>query len=104
MKITDRLVLKDKTSEKTLRQLSDALDHLDASPTLSKVHFMETHFLMLELLVSAFKRLDDNSSPAKTLLDFTGREVQDACLRVGPSQVFENDSDYVIAVMQELTK
>ena len=104
MKIIDRLVLKDKTTEKTLRDLDKTLDQLDNSNSLNKEHFMEAHHLMLELLVTAFKRLDDNRSPARTLLDFTGKEVQDACFRVGSSKNFDDDSNYVIAVMQELTK
>jgi len=104
MKITDRLVLRDKTTEDTLRRLETALDRLSNSNALEKESFMEAHFLMLELLVTAFKRLENNSTPGKTLLDYTGKEVQDAVNRVGPSHVFDEDADYVIAVMQELTK
>lgn len=104
MKLVDRLKIKDKTSERTLRDLDALIDKMSASGILNKGDYVEVQHLIIELFVTVFKRLADNRSPAKTLLDFTGAEVRDACFRVGPSKVFEHDTDYVIAVMQELTK
>ena len=104
MRLTDRFVIRDKITEKTLRNLDGYLDNFAALNTLDKERFMEINYTFLELFLTAFKRLDDNSSPARTLLDFKRAEVQDACNRVGPSAVFESDAEYVMAVMQELTK
>lgn len=104
MKITDRFKIKDKASEKIIREMEASLDNLSNSKVLDKKHFMNVHYSTMELFITVFKRLDKNRSPAKTLLEFTGGDVKDACFRVGPSKVFEHDADYVIAVMQELTK
>ena len=104
MRLTDRFVIRDKITEKTLRNLDGYLDNFAALNTLDKERFMEINYTFLELLVTVFKRLDDNTTPARTLLEFTGKEVQDAVNRVGPSHVFDEDANYVIAVMQELTK
>ena len=104
MKIVDRMKLKDKTSEKTIRDIDHLIDKMSASNMLNKGDYIEIQSLILELLINLFKRMENNTSPAKTLLDFTGLEVKDACLRVGSCKVFANDADYVIAVMQELTK
>ena len=104
MKIVDRMNIKDKNAEKTIRDVDNLIEHMSVSNILNKGHYIEIQSLTLELLITVFKRLDNNRSPAKTLLEFTGAEVIDACLRVGPSKVFEDDAEYVIAVMQELTK
>ena len=104
MKIVDRMNIKDKNAEKLLREVDACIDHMALSNALKKTDFVELHSGVLELLIMVFKQLQDNRSPAKTLLEFTGNEVKDACLRVGPSKVFSQDHDYVIAVMQELTK
>jgi uncharacterized protein YPO0396 len=104
VRITDRFVIKDKASEKAIRDLDRALETLEKGGTLAKEPFMDAHYLMLELLVTAFKRLDNNTTPARTLLDFTRPDVKDACMRVGQSNIFPDDVEYVIAIMQELTK
>jgi len=104
MKLTDRLNIRNKQAEKLLREADEALTNLSNSGTLDKRLFMELNGAILEALLIAFKQLDNNTTPAKTLLEFTGRDIRDACLRVGPSQVFEADDQYVIAVLQELTR
>ena len=104
MRVTDRFVIRDKVSESTLRNLEQVIDTMAGSNKLDKNNFLEVQYVVMELLITLFKRLDNNTTPAKTLLDFTGIEVRDACFRVGESTAFEKDSDYVIAVMQELTK
>jgi hypothetical protein len=104
MKITDRMVLRDKRVEKKIRALEVEVDKLQARAALSQDNFVAIQSISLELFITAFKRFEDNTTPGKTLMDFTGREVQHACNCVGPSRVFEEDRDFVIAVMQELTK
>ena len=104
MKIVDRFTIRDKRSEKIIRDIDTMIDVLSNSNKLDKALFVEINMAFLELLIEAFKRLDDNSTPAKTLLDYTGAEVRDACLRVGLARHFDEDYNYVIAVLQELTK
>jgi len=104
MRVTDRFVIKDKAAELKMRKLEEAIDQLTRSHKMGKAEFVEIESTILELFISVFKRLDDNTTPAKTLLDITREEVNDACFRVGPADVFLHDSEYVIAVLQELTK
>ena len=104
MKMLDRTTLRDKQAMARLREMDNVLEQLAGSPILNKELFMETKYLTLELLVMLFKRVEDNSTPAKTLLDYSRADVVDACFRVGPSNVFENDAEYVISVMKELAK
>jgi hypothetical protein len=104
MKITDRFKIRDKMTEQMVRELDSILDQLEVSTVFNKKLFMELQYTTLELFIKVFKQLENNVTPAKTLMDFTRQEVQDACTRVGPSAVFESDRDFVMAVMQELTK
>jgi hypothetical protein len=104
MKITDRFKIRDKVTEQMVRHMDSVLDQLEASTVFNKKLFMDLQYTTMELLIKVFKQLENNTTPAKTLLDFDGQEVQDACLRVGSSTVFASDRDFVIAVMQELTK
>ena len=104
MKLIDTCSLRNKKVEKMLRELDHHVDMMQAAPIPKKENFMEIFILTVELLIESFRQMENNTTPAKTLLDFTGIEVRDACFRVGKCSVFDNDPDYVIAVMQELTK
>ena len=104
MKITDRFVIRNKMAERSMRDLDLLIDKMSNSGVLNKQDYIEVQATVMELLIAVFKQLENNVTPAKTLLDYTGVEVQDACTRVGPSNVFAHDRDFVIAVMQELTK
>ncbi len=104
MKIIDTCSLRNKKVEKMLRELDHHIDMVQVTPLPKKEVFMEIFMLTMELFIEGFRQMENNTTPAKTLLDYTGIEVRDACFRVGKSSVFQNDSDYVIAVMQELTK
>ena len=102
MKITDKCSMRDKKIETKLRKLESLIDMLNADNTANKDTFINMFVLVLELLIDAYKTLEDNTAPGKTLLEYTGAEVKDACFRVGAAKNFDNDPDYVIAVMQEL--
>ncbi len=104
MKIIDRCVLRDKRVEKMIRELDHQVEIMSHAAVLQKENFMEIFMLTVELLIEGFRTLENNTTPAKTLLEYTRLEVLDACNRVGASSIFDNDRDYVIAVMQELTK
>ena len=104
MKLVDNCSLRNKRVEKMLRDLDSKVDTLTNANTLNKEAFIDVFMLTVELLIDAFKQIEDNTTPAKTLLDYTGKEVQDAVFRVGASKNFDHDADYVIAVMQELTR
>jgi hypothetical protein len=104
MRITDQFTLKDKNTEKKLRDLESTIDALYSTNRLDKDAFISTVSTILTLFISVFKRLENNTTPAKTLLDITRQEVKDACFRIGPPDVYLNADEYVIAVLQELTK
>jgi hypothetical protein len=104
MKLTDRFKIRDKMTEQMVRHMDSVLDQLEASTIFNKKLFMELQYTTLELFIKVFKQLENNTTPAKTLLDFTENELHDACIRVGSSAVFDTDRGYVMAVMQELTK
>jgi len=104
MRITDRFTLRDKASEQLLRELEMNIENMGKSKLLDKSLFLEILDSILGLTITAYKRLDNNSTPARTLMDFNTREVKDACMRVGPAAVFADDDQFVIAVMKELTK
>lgn len=87
-----------------LRDLDGKVDQLTNSNTLSKEGFINIFMLTVELLIDAFKQIEDNTTPAKTLLDYTAPEVKDACFRVGAAKNFQEDHEFVMAVMQELGK
>lgn len=104
MRIIDRCVLRNKRVEKMLRDLDHQVEILENASKLDKNTFMEIFTLTLELMIEAYRTMENNTTPAKTLLDYTGNEINDACNRVGSSHVFSADRDFVIAVLQELTK
>lgn len=104
MKLIDRFVIKDKTSENTMRTLYALIEQMGSSHTLDKNCYLEVNSLIIELMITLFKRLDSNTTPAKTLLDFTPSEVKSACFKVGYSSSYNDDTEYVMAVMQELVK
>lgn len=104
MRITDRFIVRDKTVEKMVRDLDVLIAKMANSGILNKDDYIEVQSTVMELLVKLFKQLENNVSPAKTLLDYTGKEMHDACIRVGPSAAFDADRDYVHAVILELTK
>ena len=102
MKITDKCSMRDKKIETKLRTLESLIDTMNADNTANKDTFINIFVLVLELLIDAYKTLEDNTAPGKTVLDFTGVEVKSAVFRVGAAKNFDNDADFVIAVMQEL--
>jgi hypothetical protein len=104
MKIVDRFTTADKTASKLLRDLDSQVDVLLNTARPERDNFAELFALQMELFIHVFKRLDNNSKPARTLLDFTNAELQDACNRVGPATAFANDRDFVQAVLIALTK
>ena len=104
MKVTDRFVIRNKMAEKSVRDLDVLITKMANSGILNKGDYVEVQSLVMELLITLFKQLENNVTPAKTLMDYTGKEVASACNRVGSSTVFDRDADYVVAVLQELTK
>lgn len=104
MKITDNCSMRDKRIEKKLRDMELLIDKVDASNTLSKTDFTMILVSTLELFIDIYRITEDNTTVGKTLLEYTGVEVKDACFRVGAAKNFSEDHNYVIAVMQELGK
>ena len=104
MRIIDTCHLRNKKVEKMLRELDHQVEKIQAAPLPKKENFIEIFMLTVELLIEGFRQMENNTTPAKTLLDYTELEVKDACFRVGKAKNFDNDSGYVMAVMQELTK
>lgn len=103
MKMIDSIKLQNKTVEKTLRQLDYQIDIMNGSTKLSKDNFFELFSLIMELHITAFKRIEENYSPdGKVLEDYTGEDILAACNRVGSSSNFAHDRDFVLAVLMEL--
>lgn len=104
MKVTDRFVLRNKMAERAMRDLDLLIDKMSNSGILNKQDYIEVQATVMELLIAVFKQLENNVTTPKTLMDYSGQEVASACNRVGSSTVFDRDADFVVAVMQELTK
>lgn len=104
MKIIDKCTLRDKKVSKMLRDLESHIDKMESAAKMNKENFMAIFMLTMDLLLECYRQIENNTTPAKTLLDYTGMEVRDAVFRVGAAKNFDNDADYVMAVMQELTK
>ena len=102
MKLVDTCSLRNKKVEKMLRDMDLQIEIFESFSKMKKETFFEIFMLNMELMIEAFRMMENNTVPGKTLLDFTGEEVKDACFRVGAAKNFSNDADYVIAVMQEL--
>lgn len=104
MRLVDNCSLRNKRVEKMLRDLDSKVDTLTNANTLNKEAFIDVFMLTVELLIDAFKQIEDNTTPGKTLLEYSRAEIKDACLRVGEAKHFAEDSEFVMAVMQELGK
>lgn len=104
MKVTDRFTVRDKGVEKMVRQLGVEVAILTNCSAPNKDNMVELSSLTLELFLKVFKQLENNITTPKTLLDYTEREIKDACLRAGPSARFQEDHQFVQDVMKRLTK
>lgn len=104
MKIVDTCNLRNKKVEKMLRDLDKHVDLLEHDGKPMKERFMNIFMLTLELFIESFKQMENNTAPGKTLMDYTGEDIRNACNRVGEAKNFDDDHNYVIAVLQELTK
>ena len=104
MKITDKFVLRDKVVEQSLRDLEELIDSMAESPMLKKEHYIRIQVYNLDLMLKLFKQLENNVTPAKTLLDYKKGEIRDACNRVGECKSFADDVEFVVAVLQVMTR